>query len=123
MDYYTDMVRASVGTFAHMSDCLIRDGIGYLDGHVTDADEGSPLVGAAVTASGSGGHILSTETDSSGYYTRPLYTGTYTVTVQATHYLSQTVRDVAILANQVTTRDVSLEPWLRVYLPLLVASG
>jgi hypothetical protein len=123
MGYYTDMVKASVGTFAHMSDCLIRDGVGYLDGHVTDADDGSPIAGAVVTAGGPAGDLIATETDSSGYYTQTLNTGSYTMTVQAPHYLSQAVSDVAILPDQGTTADVSLEPWPRVYLPLLMASG
>jgi hypothetical protein len=123
MGYYTDMVKASVGTFAHMSNCLIRDGVGYLDSHVTDASDGTAIAGAMVTASDSAGGLPATETDSSGYCIRTLNTGSYTVTVQATRYFSQTVKDIGILPDQGTTVNVSLEPWPRVLLPILMASG
>jgi PKD repeat protein len=110
MDYFTDFVKASVGTFAHMSGCLIPGGIGHLDGHVTAATGGAPIAGASVVAEDVAGHSFPATTDGSGYYTRTLIAGTYTVTASAYGYLPATVSGVDIVTDTVTTRDFALEP-------------
>lgn len=106
--YFTDFVRASIATYAHMSGCLIQSGIGYLDGHVTAADGGTPIAGAKVTASDSQGHNLPVNTDESGYYTRTLIANTYTVTASAYSYLPSTISGVTITTDTVTTQDFEL---------------
>ncbi len=108
LDYFTEFVKASVGTFAHMSGCLIPGGLGYLDGHVTAAADGSPISGATVTATDQAGRPFSSTTDPSGYYTRTLLAGSYTVTASAYGYLPMTVTGVVILTDTVTTQDLSL---------------
>ena len=106
--YFTDYVKASIATYAHMSGCLIRSGIGSLDGHVTAADGGTPIAGATVTASDDQGHDFSTNTDASGYYTRTLLANTYTVTASAYSYLPVTISGVTITTDTVTTQDFAL---------------
>lgn len=121
--YFTDAVKGSIGTFVHVSDCLIRDGIGYVDGHVWDASVGNPIPEATVSSIGASGSVVDSQTDSSGYFSQTLSSGIYTVTVQSVDYFSKTVSDVAITMGQVTRLDVSLAPWLRIYLPLLMVSS
>lgn len=106
--YFTDFVKASVGTFAHMSGCLVPGGLGYLDGHVTAASGGAPIEGAIVTAQDAEGHTLTATTDATGYYTRTLLSGVYTVTASAYWYLPSTVTGVVVASDTVTTRDFNL---------------
>ena len=104
--FFSEFVKASVGTFAHMSGCLIPDA---LDGHVTAASDGAPIEGATVTAQAATGTPFSDTTDATGYYTRTLLSGTYTVTAEAYGYLPATATGVEVVAGQVTTRDFALE--------------
>ncbi len=78
---------------------------GTLRGQVTDASTGEPLVNATVFAD-----VVSTSTDSNGNYTLPLPVGTYDVSAEAAGYVSETVTDVEIVANEETTLDFALEP-------------
>ncbi len=107
--YFTDYVKASIGTFAHMSGCLIPSGVGSLDGHVTAADGGAPLEGATVTADDGLGHSYPTTTDPSGYYTRTLMAGDYSVSASTYGYLPVTIDGVGITTDTVTTVDFALE--------------
>ncbi len=116
--YFTDFVKASIGTYAHMSGCLIPSGVGHLDGHVSAADGGAPIVGATVTADDGLGHNYPTTTDPSGYYTRTLMAGTYSVSASTYGYLPTTINGVGITTDTVTTVDFSLEK-----LPTHVISG
>jgi len=118
MAYYTDFVKASIATFAHMSDCLIPGGLGYLDGHVTDAAGGAPIEGAQLEITDDLGHTFHATTDPSGYYTRTLVAGTYTVTADAYGYLPSTVSSVVIYTDTVTTVDLALDS-----APTYVVSG
>jgi hypothetical protein len=108
MPYYTDFVKASVATFAHMTNCLIPSGIGYLDGTVSADDGGQPIEGARVIAENGEGYQYASLTDVSGYYTRTLLADTYTVTASAYGYLPSTVTAVTIVTDTVTTLDFSL---------------
>ena len=106
LSYFANFVRASVGTFAHMSGCLV----GYLDGHVTSAGNSSPLEGATVTASNSQGDAYPAATDANGYYTLTLPVDTYTVTVSAESHLPTEVSGVEVIADTTITRDFALQP-------------
>ncbi|HFD39399.1 MAG TPA: M28 family peptidase, partial [Anaerolineae bacterium] len=116
LDYYTEFIRAAVGTLAHTG-CLLQD-VGSLDGTVTDLSSGLPL-SATITAQGSLAAIETTS-DVSGYYTLTLPVDTYTLTAQA-HlygYYSATVTDVVVLTDTVTHQDLALDPY-----PTYVISG
>ncbi|MCB9136352.1 MAG: M28 family peptidase [Anaerolineales bacterium] len=106
--YYTDFVKASLATFAHMTNCLIPNGLGAVDGHVTAADGGAPVAEATVIAENAGGQPFSTTTDASGYYTRTLIADVYTVTASAYGYLPTTLSGVTIVTDTVTTADLQL---------------
>jgi PKD repeat protein len=80
---------------------------GWLDGHVTDADTGSHLEGALVTAS-LGEADIQTFTDPTGYYTMTLPANTYTVTASLDGYVTQSV-SASVVNGEITTIDFSLE--------------
>ncbi|MGC9084516.1 MAG: PKD domain-containing protein, partial [Anaerolineae bacterium] len=80
---------------------------GYLHGHVYDAANNQPIGGATVTAV-PGGAIMAT-TDPNGYYTMTLIPGVYDVTASKAGYAPQTVQDVPIYTDTVTTQDFYLE--------------
>jgi hypothetical protein len=116
--YFTDYVKASLGTFAHMSGCLIPSGLGAIDGHVTSSDGGAPIQGAQVTAVNGEGISLFAYTDVTGYYTRTLISDTYAVTASAYGYLPTTVTGVEVISDSVNTLDFSL-----VTAPTYIVSG
>ncbi|OGO31382.1 MAG: hypothetical protein A2136_03000 [Chloroflexi bacterium RBG_16_54_11] len=116
--YFTNFVKASIGTFAHMGNCLLTTGIGSLDGHVTSAAGGAPIQDATVVAEGSTGNFYPTVTDATGYYTRTLIVDTYTVTASAYGFMPFTVSGVEVTTDTVTTQDFTLTP-----LPVYTVSG
>jgi hypothetical protein len=116
--YFTDFVKAAIGTFAHMSNCLISSGLGTLEGHVTSASGGSPIEGAEVTAQNGDGSSLSAFTDATGYYNQTLISETYTVTASAYSYLPVTIPGVEVISDTTTVQDFSLTP-----LPVYTVSG
>lgn len=117
--YFTEFVKASVGTIASMSGLLPEKG--YLEGTVTDTSNGDPLVDVTLTIVGQeSGAQTTTSTDPGGYYTRTLSVGLYDVTTEASGYYSATASGVEILAGEVTAQDFALERWYRVYVPLLL---
>ena len=107
--YFTNFVKASIATYAHMTGCLIPADNGSLDGHVSSASDGAPIAGAAVTAENSQGDSYPYSTDASGYYTLTLPADTYTVTVSADGYQSAVMSDVSVSAGATTTLDFALE--------------
>jgi hypothetical protein len=107
LTYFTDYVKASLGTFAHLTGCLIEQGIGQIDGHITSGG-GAPIAGATITAEDSYGQQYQTTTDPAGYYTRTLVTDIYTVTASAYAYQPVTVSGVDILSNTLTSLDITL---------------
>jgi PKD repeat protein len=107
--YFTDFVKASIATYAHMSGCLIPPGQGALDGHVIAANGGAPLEGATVTADDGQGNTYPVTTDASGYYTMTLPTDTYTVTATQPGYIPQS-QSATIVGGLVTTLDFALQP-------------
>ena len=105
--YFTEFVKASLGTFVHMNDCLITAGLGFADGHVVAADGGAPIEGATLTFQDELGWSMFTWTDVDGYYTRTLPTGAYTATAWAYGYLPSSA-GITILTDTVTTQDFTL---------------
>ncbi len=108
MPYFTEFVRASLATFVHMTGCLVSDGVGYADGHVTEQGSGDPIAAASVAWQSAAGQTLTAASNASGYYTRTLLADTYTMTVQAYGYLPVTMPGVTIVTDTVTTQDVAL---------------
>jgi hypothetical protein len=109
--YFTNFIKASIATYAHMSGCLIPPENGSLDGHVTSVSDGSPIAGATVTAENDQGDTFPYTTDLSGYYTLTLPADTYTITVSADGYLDISAVGVPVNAGAVTTQDFTLQPF------------
>lgn len=108
MDYFTEFVRASVGTFAHLTGCLVSSGLGTMEGHITEAGSGTPIAEATVTMQSAEGNIFTALADSTGYYSRTLMASTYTVTAQAYGYLPLTIPGIVVITDTITTQDIAL---------------
>ena len=106
--YFTDFVKASIATYAHMSGCLIPGPKGYLDGHVTTANSEVPIEGVTVTANDGQGNNYSATTDLTGYYTMTLPPGNFTVTASPVGYSPQS-QSATIIFNKVTSLDFALQ--------------
>ncbi len=118
--YFTNFVKASVGTFAHMTGCLVQSNYGYLDGHVTSTSDGSPISGATLTAENNQAHSYSGITDASGYYTLTLPAGIYTLTASAIGYVPDQVGSLEITPSTTLTHNFALQPnFLKYFLALI----
>ena len=93
-------------------------GTGRLDGTVTDASDDTPLEGVGIMAVADGGGSFNMTTDASGYYTRTLLNGTYSVSASTYGYASAEVYPVEVITDQLTTQDFAL-----VALPNYTVSG
>ncbi|HPR18175.1 MAG TPA: carboxypeptidase regulatory-like domain-containing protein, partial [Candidatus Cloacimonadota bacterium] len=83
---------------------------GSLDGTVTDADTGSPLVGADIDVVSGAGYTYSTTTSNTGYYEiTNVVAETYTVSCSFPDYPTGVVENVVVQDGQTTTVDFSLE--------------
>ena len=124
MEYYTEFVKASLATFAHMSGCMLPTG--SLDGTVSDASSGAPIPGATLVFTDALGHNFNAAADDSGYYTFVLPSGTYTVTASAEGYLPAIIAGVSIVADTLTTQDIELslvpESYV-IYMPMSLKNG
>lgn len=108
--YYVEFVKAVIGSFAHMSNCLILDDLGSLTGYVTDSDSEQAVTNASLKVVDENGHTLQINSDSSGYYLKELTAGTYTVTASAEGYFPTTISNIAIISDTTTTQDFTLQP-------------
>ncbi|MEE8389439.1 MAG: M28 family peptidase, partial [Anaerolineae bacterium] len=106
MPYYTDLVKAAVGTFAYMGYPL--GSIGYLSGTVSSIATGDPISGAAVAATLPPTMTWSTTTGAGGVYQLKVISGTYTVTVAAPGYVSAITTGITVQTDQTSTLDVAL---------------
>ena len=83
---------------------------GALDGTVTDADTGLPLIGAEINAISDGGYAYDTVTNNDGYYFFvDVVAETYDVFCSFPNYPTEVVEDVLIEDGLTTTVDFQLE--------------
>ncbi len=119
MAYYTDFVKASLATFAHMSNCLLPTGT--LDGTVSVAGSAEPVPGASLVFTNPLGYTFDALSGDDGTYTTVLPAGVYTATVSADGYLPVTLGDITVVADSLVTQDFELalviDTWIT-YLPL-----
>jgi hypothetical protein len=121
--YFTEFVKASVGTFAHIGCPNAR--LGTLRGVVSDAQSGSPIAGAWVRAGPPPTLNRTTTTNGAGEYSLDLTPGSYQVDVWAPGYALGSTFDVVISETQTTTLDITLEaaPNYPIYLPIVTKIG
>lgn len=115
MIYYTNFVKASVGTAAHLAYPLSATGI--LTGVISDADSHEPIGGAQVQAESVEYQGTS---DSMGVYTLTLPAGVYTITASAPHYWPKPIAGVVVTSTTPNTLDISLDPAQTTYIPIVV---
>lgn len=107
LQYFTDFVKATVGTLAHMG-CLQNKG--SLAGTVTDSESGSPIPGTSVSAQRTAAQPFSTTSELDGTYQLELVEGSYDVTTMVDGYESYSVSGIDITKDMTTTLDIALDP-------------
>lgn len=80
---------------------------GFLEGVVTSAESGDPIAGARVFLSGVRTDI---RTDDEGKYRAEVPAGTYSLSVLAQTYSTQTLYDVQVGTAETETRNIELSP-------------
>ncbi len=106
LSYFTDFVKAAVGTFAHMG-CL-QSNASYLAGTVTQAGTGEPITGAHILAR-DGVNEWVTNSLSGGDYRLELSPGIVEVSFSAPGYLPYQAADIGVTQSTTTTLNASLE--------------
>jgi PKD repeat protein len=109
MTYFTNFVKASLGTFAHMAGLI--DPVGTLSGQVNDAQDGLPLQGAAIEARLSPTQAWAAVSDDQGGFQLALPAGVYTLTASLSGYQPFSVGGAGITAYQDHTQNFSLAPY------------
>jgi hypothetical protein len=121
LDYYADFTRAAIATLVHLGGLFPDVGWGRVSGTVTDLEAGQPLPAATVSTFWPVDcYTFTAVADASGTYTLPLPVANYTLTVVSQSYYAVTVTNVSIVTDTVTTLDLELAPWPRVFLPLVL---
>lgn len=105
LSYFTDFVKASIGTFAHMG-CLLPPS-GALAGAVADV-EGQPISGAHIQAQRTPQQAWETLSNPDGAYLMNLVSGVYTVTAQAPGYMNFSTSGIVVTNELTTTLDITL---------------
>lgn len=106
LTYFTNFIKAAVGTMAHMG-CLLE---GNLGGVVSDSESSAPIVNAEITAQRFSGQSYTMLSGLEGGYQSTLPIGTYTVTAQANGYVPFTTGGIEITADLTTTLDIPMQP-------------
>lgn len=84
---------------------------GSITGTVRDANTGSPINTAVVTARTGGTIVTSTTTDSNGVYrVEDLQPGTYSLTATRTGYEDGAISVTVTRATEASSKDFALEP-------------
>jgi hypothetical protein len=105
-DYYAEIIRASLGTLAHMG-CLVEDGWGSVNGIVTDQTTHLPVPGAAVSLTNpEWGYTFNTRTDQNGAYQFSALQGWHNLTADDFGYR---VNRSEIYVTQIQSLTVNLE--------------
>jgi hypothetical protein len=127
LDYYTEMVKASLATFAHMG-CLIEGKTGELTGTVIDAATQTPIHGARLTLineDSAWDYTLLAETDVNGQYRFEAASGWHTLFADAKDYLYSAIGEIYINQGETVVQDAELAPVEETmqYFPLVEGSS
>jgi hypothetical protein len=80
---------------------------GFVEGHVTDANDHAAIGGASVKALQGGNVVRETSTDGSGFYRMQLPVGDYTIEASKTNYETGSA-DVTVAEDATVTQDFEL---------------
>jgi hypothetical protein len=120
LDYFTDMIKASLGTLAQMG-CLVENGWGTINGVVTDENTLLPVPNASISLHNpEWGYTFNTHTDQNGAYQISALQGLHNLTVDGIGYAAATYSALTITRDQNTELDIELSPLDEpiIYLPL-----
>ncbi|HLE16537.1 MAG TPA: M28 family peptidase [Anaerolineales bacterium] len=108
--YYTNMVKASLATLAHMG-CLVDPGWGALSGQVTDQLTGLPVSNAVVSLHNpEAGYTRTSLSDQTGRFRISLPAAIHEVSADATGYSPAKSQEIAILKDQELEIELQLLP-------------
>ena len=119
IDYFTSMIKASLGTLAQEG-CLVEGGWGTISGQVVDSQTLQPVPGTSVWLNNPGWDFTQfTRSDSNGNYQFTALAGWNTLTVDGLGY-TRSELDVLILKNQDLEQSIQIETLSEsaIYLPL-----
>lgn len=119
IDYFTSMIKASLGTLAQEG-CLVEGGWGTISGQVVDSQTLQPVPGTSVWLNNPGWDFTQfTRSDSNGNYQFTALAGWNTLTVDGFGY-TRSELDVLILKNQDLEQSIQIETLSEsaIYLPL-----
>jgi hypothetical protein len=125
MDYFTDMIKASLGTLAQLG-CLMENGWGTISGQVTDGNTSLPVPNASVSLHNpEWDYTFNTRTDQNGEYQISALQGSHNLRVDGMGYAPSEHSSLSILQDQTLTQDIelmSLDEQI-IYLPLSANVG
>lgn len=81
---------------------------GFVEGTVTDANDGQPVAGAVVRGLQNGSQIRAVTSDADGFYRMQLPLGAYTVEASATNYSTESAPIVLDVEDEVEVRNFVL---------------
>ena len=81
---------------------------GFVEGTVTDANDGLPVAGATVRALQGANLIKQTTTDANGFYRMQLLLGSYTIEAAATNYTTRSAPVTLSVEDAVVTQNFAL---------------
>ncbi len=119
-EYYTEAVKASLGTLAHMG-CLIEDGWGTVTGRVTENVTKEPITGATISLyNPEWDYTFSTRSDSDGYYQLSALDGWHDIYADGIGYAPATYSGLYVTGDQSLIFDLELEETSEtaIYLPM-----
>jgi hypothetical protein len=110
MDYFTDMIKASIGTLAQMG-CLVENGWGTIAGVVTDDSTLLPIPNASVSLHNpEWGYTFNTRTDQNGTYQISALQGNHDLRVDGVGYTARDYFALSITRDQTLNSDIKLSP-------------
>lgn len=121
LDYMTNIVKASLGTLAHLG-CLVEDGWGSIHGTAIDDTTGLPVPGAHVKLHNpEWDYTFYTTSDVNGSYQFSALEGWHEISADAFGYASTLPGNVYVSESQVVQVESTLEPMdeTAYYFPIL----
>lgn len=108
--YYTEMVKASLATLAHMG-CLVEDGWGTVTGVISDFATGDPIPNAHVILTNPAwGYTFQAISDQDGLFNLPALAGDHLLRADAFQFDSSAEIALTVKAAGNTSQNVSLKP-------------